>query len=128
MSSDPENRMYPSVLRAVLWGTAREEIFEMLQVNGITGELAEEMFRRARAERIALLRSEAIGKAVKGALVLGAGVTLFCSFWFGSHVITRNVFVTSGLMSAWGLWKTVDGTVDAILAPSKKGPVELGEE
>jgi len=118
--------MYRSVLRAVLWGTERAEVFEMLAANGVTGEEAEAMFRRARSERVAVLRDEAIRKAVKGALLLGGGIALFCFFWFGLRVITRSVFVISGLLGAWGLWKSVDGAMDAILAPTKQGPVQPG--
>jgi hypothetical protein len=121
MSPELESRIYGSVRRAVMWGEGRDEVFEMLRVNGILGEPAEEMYRRARSERIAQLRTEAIRRAIKGALILAGGIGLFCYFWFGLRAITRNVFVISGLLSAWGLWVFMDGVMAALFAAGKKG-------
>jgi hypothetical protein len=128
MSPELTSRIYGSVLRAVLWDTARTEVLEMLQVNGITGEAAEEMFRRARSERISVLRTEAMRTAVKGALFLAGGAALFSVFWFGLGWITRLVFVICGLLAARGLWLFGGGVTDFLLAPSKKGAVTPGGE
>jgi hypothetical protein len=68
MSPELHSRIYGSVRRAVLWDTARTEVLAMLQVNGITGEAAEEMFRRARSERLSVLRTEATRTAARPAL------------------------------------------------------------
>lgn len=118
-----ESRLYGSVRRSVLWGREQMEIFKMLEVNGITGEAAVEMFRRARGERIAVLRSEATRTAVKGALFLAAAGALFCVFWFGLGAINRFVFVVCGLLAARGLWLLASGIGDFLLAPGKKGSV-----
>jgi hypothetical protein len=123
MSPEFETRIYHKVLRSVLWDTKREEIFHMLEVNGITGEAAEEMFCRARSERISLLRSDGVRKALKGALMLAAGATLFWMFWSGLGAITRGVLVICGLLALWGAWWLLDGILNAILAPTKKGSV-----
>jgi hypothetical protein len=123
MSPDLESRIYGSVLRAVLWDTERAEVFQKLRVNGITGEAAEEMFRRARSERIAVLRNEAVRRATKGALLLAGGAALFSVFWFGFGAITRIVLVISGLLAARGVWLLAGGTTDLLLAPRKKGAV-----
>jgi len=123
MSPELENRIYKSVLRAVLWGTERDEIFHMLEVNGITGAPAEEMFRRAWSERVAVLRSEGVRQAAKGALLLAGGCVVFCVFWFGFGVITGRIFVLCGLLGVWGFWWFTSGVLDAIWAPTKKGSV-----
>jgi hypothetical protein len=128
MSPELESRIYGSVLRAVLWDTEREEVFKNLQINGITGEAAEEMFRRARSERIAVLRNEAMRLAAKGALFLAGGVALFSVFWFGLGWINRIVFVISGLLAARGLWLLIGGTTDLLLAHSKKGVVTPNDD
>ena len=127
MSSELESRIYRGVLRAVMWGTERAEVFEMLRVNGITGEPAEEMFRRARSERIAVLRNEAIRATVKGAVFLAGGAALFSVFWFGFGWINRFVFVISGLLAVRGTWLLVGGATEVLLAPSKRGAITPGD-
>ena len=123
MTPELETRIYASVLRSVMWDTQRDEILHMLEVNGITGEPAEAMLRRALKERIALLRGEAARKAVKGALLLSGGIALFCIFWFGFGAITRTIFIICAGLGAWGFWCLLDGVLEALLAPSKKGSV-----
>lgn len=123
MNPDLENRIYGSVRRSVMWGTEREEVLEMLRVNGITGEPAEAMFRRARGERLAVLRSEALRTAARGASLLAVGIALFSAFWFGMGAITRTVFMISGFLAAWGLWLFLDGAMAAFFASSRKGSV-----
>lgn len=61
-----EERIYQDTVRAVIWGAEREEVFQKLLVNGISGPQAEELYTRARGERLALLRSAALKKAVLG--------------------------------------------------------------
>jgi hypothetical protein len=95
----------------------------MLQVNGITGAEAEEMFRRARGERIAFLRGEGVRRVIKGSLLLAGGIGLFCDFWLGFRAITFRIFVICGLLGAWGLWWLVDGAVNAFCASARKGSV-----
>ncbi len=123
MSPESEDRIYENVLREVIWGTERDEVFQLLQANGIAGQPAEQMFQRARNERVALLRNEGIHKAVKGLLLIAAGVALFCGFWYGLGWIMRPVIVISGLLCAWGIWWAVGGTMEVILAPTKRGSV-----
>jgi|SRR5688572_9649216 hypothetical protein len=123
MSPELENRIYEDVLRSVMWGAKREEIFHMLTVNGITGDAAEQMYRRARSERIAVLRGEGIRRAVKGALILGAACALFSAFWFGAGAITKRLLVICGLFGAWGAWWLLDGILGALMASTKTGSI-----
>jgi hypothetical protein len=127
MSPELESKIYGNVLRAVLEDKERAEVFKKLQVNGITGTAAEEMFRRARSERIAVLRNEAIRATVKGAFFLAGGVALFSVFWFGFGWINRFVFVISGLLGVRGTWLLVGGATEAMLAPSKRGAITPGD-
>ncbi len=123
MSPELEGRIYENVLREVIWGAERDTVLEMLQANGISSESAERLFRKARQERIALLRTEGVHKAVKGLLLTAAGIALFCVFWYGLGWIIRQVIILSGLLCAWGLWWSASGTMDILLAPSKRGSV-----
>jgi len=127
MSPELESKIYGSVLRAVLEDKERAEVFKKLQVNGITGTAAEEMFRRARSERIAVLRNEAIRATVKGAVFLAGGAALFSVFWFGFGWINRFVFVISGLLAVRGTWLLVGGATEVLLAPSKRGAITPGD-
>ena len=123
MSPELESRIYRDVLVGVMWDKERAEIFEMLQTNGITGESAEQMFRRAWNERVALLRSEGARKAAKGALLIAAGGIPFCVFWFGFGAITGRVFVICAVLCAWGLLRFLGGVISAIFAARKRGSV-----
>ena len=123
MSDERESRIYEGVLQAALWGTNREEILQTLQANGITGQPAEAMFRRAWGERTTMLRGEGVRKAVKGALLAGAGVALFCVFWYGFGFTTRLIFVASVAAGGCGLWWLSNGVMDVLLASTKDGPV-----
>ena len=123
MTPELETRIYKSVLRSVIWGEPRDEILKMLEVNGITGELAEALFRRAFKERIEIVRGEAARRAAKGALFLSAGIALFCIFWFGFRAITKAMLIICAALVGWGFWCLLNGLVDALLAPSKKGSV-----
>jgi hypothetical protein len=95
MSPELEERIYKTVLRGVLWGTEREGIFEILQTNGISGDHAEAMYRRAWDERIAFIRGESIRRAIKGALLLAAGIGIFRFFWYGIGAITFRLYLIS---------------------------------
>ena len=124
---EAESKIYENVLRAVIWDENRDEIFQMLHANGIIGEQAEQMFRRARGERLATLRSEGFHRMMKGVLRLSAGIIVFCLFWYGMGFTLRNVMIACGVVSAWGLWCSAGGAMDILLAPTKRGSVAGGE-
>ena len=123
MNATREEKIYQTILRSVMWGTERDDILYTLQVNGITGEQAEEIYQSACRERIAFLRSEALRKAILGLMLLIAAIGLFSVFWFGFGAITRFLFIICAGLAAWGIYLLVDGTVAAVFAPSKKGSV-----
>ncbi len=127
MSAEGEDRIYENVLREVIWGTERDEVFRLLHANGITGERAEQMFQRARHERVSLLRGEAARRAAKGVMLIAAGIALFCGFWYGLGWIMRPIIIGSGLLCAWGFWRAVSGTMDFLLAPNKRGSVSADD-
>lgn len=95
----------------------------MMETNGITGEEADAVFRRAWAERLSLIRGEALRVMIKGLAILGAAACIFGAFWYGLGFITRPVFILCGLGAMWGAWLTIDGLTNMILAPTKRGSV-----
>lgn len=123
MSPEHEERIYGSVLQRVIYGDDRKEILEMLATNGIVGGDAEEMLGRAHKERNAALRGEAMSKVIKGMLLLGAGVGLFCFFWYGLGVMHRLVFIVSIFMGGYGFWLLVSGIFEVLFPSTVKGSV-----
>lgn len=123
MSPDLQERVYQTVERAVLWGEPREEVFRIMETNGITGEEAEAVFQRALAERLSILRGDGLRVMIKGLVILGVSVCIFSAFWYGLGVMTRAVFVLCGLGAIWGAWLAIDGLTNIVLAPTKSGSV-----
>jgi len=124
MMSEGEIRIYNSVLSAVLWGTNRDEIFEMLEDDGIVGGLAEALYERARDERIGVLRRSAFERVVLGALMLAIGVGAYCFFLVHLWFIGYAIFVICAYLTGRGIWWIVGGGLDALMASRKEGPVE----
>lgn len=118
MTPERENLIYQDILRAVLWGSEKDAVFHTLAVNDITGERAEELYQRARRERVALLRSEGKRRAITGALLLLASIALLCIFYSLGVVIVLAICTFF-----WGVWRLVSGTVEFVLAPTKKGSI-----
>ena len=123
MSAKPEDKLYPSVLRMVVWDESRETVFKMLEVNGIVGEPARELYQTARSERISTIRTDCYRKCVVGILWFLAGIALFLIFWFAFGAGTHGIFIFSGVAVVNGLWKTVDGFMGMLLAPRKRGSI-----
>lgn len=113
--------VYQSVLNMVAWDEDPKSVFRMLEVNGIVGESAQEMYRKARSDRIASIRAECWRRVLVGIVWLAAGIGVFSMFWFGFGWITRSIFVFAGLAGIKGVWTTIDGLAGVAMAPMKKG-------
>ena len=123
VNSDLEERVYRGVERAVLWGEPREEVFRMMETNGLTGDRADAVYQRAWTERLSVLRSEGLRRLINGLIIIGAALSAFAIFWYGFGVITRGIFVLCGLGALWGTWVAIDGLVSVLLAPTKRGSI-----
>ena len=124
LTPDLEKRIFEDVVRSVFWGAEREEILAKLQVNGITGPHAEAFYQAALTERIRHLRSEGFQRALGGVGWLVLAVVLYVGFWYGLGFIHRTVFIICVGLFVWGLWRTTDGVMSALLAATKKGPLD----
>ncbi|MGC4016218.1 MAG: hypothetical protein QM755_17105 [Luteolibacter sp.] len=120
-----EHHLYAMVLKMVLWGEKKEDVYHRLDVNGVTGPAADLLYNHARADRIATIRDAYRKKVFIGiGLILAATVT-FCAFWWGLGFIPRRrllygCFAALGI----GLWKFIDGLAGYLMAGTKEGSVD----
>lgn len=123
MTPEREELVFRDVLQMVIWGSSEEDVMHKLEINEITGEWARELYKRARQERIGMLRSDAVQTAIKGGLLLAGGIGLFCFFWFELGFTTRLIMALSALGCIVGGWRLLSGVMDFILASAKKGSI-----
>lgn len=121
MPAEREQKIYDMVLKMVLWDEARDDVFQKLEVNGFIGDKAQEMYQRARAERVAAIRADCTRKAWAGLLWLGMGAGVFWLFWIYLGGITYQILVLSGVAMSIGTWKLVNGIAGIAMAHLKKG-------
>ncbi len=121
MNEEHEDRIYQGIRRMVIWDEPRADVFHRLEVNGIVGAKAEEIYGRARAERIAIIRADSIRKTGFGLLLLLAGIGVFFGFWSGLGGITRPVLTLCVLSAAFGVWRFFKGLFGFFCASSKEG-------
>ncbi len=121
MTDSLRERVYADVLHMVIWDEPEDGIFKMLEVNGITGDDARNMFAKAYAIRVASIRTDCRHMVVTGAVwsILGGGT--FYWFWFGLGGISRGVFIMTVGAFAIGLYKMLNGISGAIFAAKKRG-------
>ncbi|MFD0892921.1 hypothetical protein KBB96_15995 [Luteolibacter ambystomatis] len=119
-----EHRLYAMVLKMVLWGEKKEDVYHRLEVNNVTGPTADLLYNHARADRIATIRDACRKKFLIGiGLILAATVT-FCSFWWGLGFLPRLLLYGCFAALGIGLWKTIDGLAGYLMAGTKEGSVE----
>jgi hypothetical protein len=121
MDATPDDRLYATVLRMVIWDEPEQTVMEVIEKNGFAGAAGRKIYQRARNERIATIRAGCIRKAWSGLLWTGLGLVLFTVFWFGFGWITERIYVIAGVFVLIGLWKGLDGLLGVLLAPGKKG-------
>lgn len=123
MDSPREQKIYQGILRMVLWDEPREEVFQRLEVNGITGDQAETFYTAAMKERVTTIRVAYRSKAIQGFLWMAASVAAFCLLWFGVRVLPRIVLYACGVGLGMGLLRLCDGLSGMLLATHKRGSV-----
>lgn len=121
MNQEHEELIYEGVRRMVTWDEPHDDVFHHMEVNGITGAKANEMYAKARAERVQAIPSESISTAVKGLLLLMAGLGIFSGPIFYQQGTTRNTVVISTVAIAFGGWRFFKGIFGYAFATSKEG-------
>jgi hypothetical protein len=124
LALDPgDHPHYAFVLKMVLWGEDRDEVFHRLAVNGVPDRVAERLYEHARADRLRTLRRDSARKLIGGlALVIGA-VAIFSSCWFGLGFIPQILLYGCFGAAGYGLWKAIDGLAGVLMASSKTGSI-----
>jgi len=121
MTEEHRDRIYDGVRRMVIWDEPRADVFHRLEVNCIDPAQAQQMYEKARAERIAIIRDDAMRTAGEGFGLLLAGLGLFFGFWDGFGGITRTLLGISSLATGFGIWRFVKGLFYIFFAHTKKG-------
>ena len=131
-----DERQYDVVLKMVLWDEDREAIFHRLKVNGVEGKRAEEIYKAARRERVAAIRSGGRRDLLIGVILVTicAGATFglgldklsFTHFSEGFGEVLLLPWLITLLVVvcfAFGLWRCLRGATEILLASSKTGSV-----
>ncbi len=119
-----DHPLYALVLKMVIWGEEREEIYGRMRVNGITAEAADRLYQRAWEDRIRVIRGECSRKLLTGIGLVLAAVITFMVCWFGLRFIPKILLYGCIVAFVVGAWKLIDGTSGFLMAASKKGPVD----
>ena len=127
---------YDVVLKMVLWGEGREAIFHRLKVNGIEGDRALAIYRKAWLERMRIIRGEGLKALILGMVSLAAAGSVYYFFKldelnveeFGDGVngipfVPWFLGFAAAVLAFFGLWKSARGTFEILFATSKKGSI-----
>ena len=136
MNPELEERIARIADRMVLRNVAKDEVFEKLTVNGITGGAALVMYQnacRARTKAIRIKLSKKALCSLPWLLAVMAFIQLewailgreseFDIFLFAGSFIVNPFFVPTFI----GLWKIINSLLWAIFAPFKKGSFDDDE-
>lgn len=97
-----------------------------MDAQGVTGDLAEAMYLRARNERVAILRAEGFRRMKQGVLLLVAGAGLYAFFHYFVRHVPKTILGFSGVGMLWGFRRIVDGLTGVVMAPHREGSVADG--
>jgi len=114
---------YDLVLKLVLWGESRDDVYQRLAVNGITGGIADRLYAQARTDRIQTIRGDYSRKFLMGVGLILSAVGIFSVCWFGLGFIPRILLYACFAVLGIGSWKSIDGLCGYLMAPSKTGSV-----
>jgi len=125
MDNPEEHRLYPAILKMVLWDEPEERIQTKLEANSLDNEVGQALLSSARKERLTTIRKDHIR-------TMGLGFVSFLLsallFWFGRHYLIlplhfRLVTVLSGLLMGASLLGLLNGVISYCSASSKRGSV-----
>ncbi|MDB4618454.1 hypothetical protein OAG53_02135 [Akkermansiaceae bacterium] len=96
-----EHPRFGLVHKMVLQGDPKDRIYKRLEVNGVTGDEADTLYRHAMKERVQIIRGESFKKILGGIGLIALAAAVFATFWFGlgyiQHVIFYLLTAVSGL-------------------------------
>jgi hypothetical protein len=122
MTEEHKERIYEGVRRMVIWDEPRADVFHRMEVNGIPTEEAQQMYGKARAERFAIIRADAMKQAALGLGLLLAGAGVFVGFWNGLGGVTRALLALCATAVGFGAWHFTKGLFYVFfLPPPRRG-------
>lgn len=127
MSSPKEHRLYPIILKQVLWDEEEEKIRKRLAVNEVPDDEAEDILASARRERLQILRERSREQLIMGTVAFLVGMAVFALFRAiigGMHV---GVLAGACVFFLGGGFYLLKGTLGYLRAPRRRGSVTLEE-
>ncbi len=112
----------------VIWDEPKADVFHRMEVNGIAQAEAQQMYHKARAARIAIIRTAAARTAAGGFGLLFIGVSVIIGSLNGLGGITRTPLIACMMATAFGTWRLFKGLFGFILAHSKEGSLADDED
>jgi len=121
MTEEHKDRIYEGILRMVIWDEPRADVFHRLEVNAIAPVEALQMYHKAHAERLAMIRSDSIRKTVLGLGLLLVAFALLFGFSAGIGVVIRPALALGGTAAVFGLWYFSKGLFFFFFAHARTG-------
>ncbi len=123
MSSPEEHRLYPIILKQVLWDEDEAKIRKRLRVNEVPDKEAEAILLAARNARIYLLRSRAREQLTKGITAFLIGSAVLAGFYYRMGAFHIGVISGVAVFLLAGLAFILIGSLGHLNAPRQKGPI-----
>lgn len=128
MTDEFKDRIFQGARRMVIWGEPRADVIHRLEVNGIPPDEAQQMYERALAERVSLLRTEAFKQTMQGLGLMLAALFLFNRLAEGSGTISSHGISAILLTGFFGAWRFFKGLFGCLSARSREGSLADDED
>ncbi|HXC36635.1 MAG TPA: hypothetical protein VNV43_12220 [Candidatus Acidoferrales bacterium] len=106
----------------VMWGDSKEQIVSYLMVQSFSVAEANELVTKLFSERAAAIRSNGIGKIIKGIGCMCVPVIALLYF-LSIHYIPTKLFGLTVMVGLWGFYLFVKGVLMAVAPKSERGDV-----
>jgi hypothetical protein len=123
MTPPEEHRLYPIILKQVLWDEDEEKIRKRLAVNDVPAEEAEAIFQAARKERVTTIRAKHRGNFASGLIAFLIGGVIYYGFRIKYGYMHIGVLSGAGIFLVAGFFIMLVAALGYLAASRKKGSV-----
>jgi len=125
MEKPEEHRLYPAILKMVLWDEPQERITTRLEANEISDEVAKALLTATRKERLKTIRKDYIQKMALSFLVFIFGCLFFllAQRYVVSVLQERIALFITVLLVGGSLLGLLNGVIAYCMASKKRGSV-----
>ena len=123
MASPKDHRLYPIILKQVLWDEEEAKIRKRLAVNEVSEEDSEAIFQAARKERVTTLRKKHGSNFLKGLTAFLVGGLVLAIFQIKYDLIHIGVLSGAGIFLLAGFLLMLIGALGFLAAPRKRGSI-----